>query len=115
MSAATTLGASSSNAGHCYSRIGHGKVGSMTAETFRPRKAGLFPMDTALLWQVLRGAYPIIPAFLLVLGPIVVGGQPMAAARATTTTNAPAWKPVDSVTHAKISLWKPILDRKSVE
>jgi hypothetical protein len=32
----------------------------------------------------------------------------MAAARATTATNAPAWKPVDSVTHAKISRWKPI-------
>ena len=80
----------------------------MTAETSSPRKEGLFPMIAALLGQVSRVAYPIIPAFLLVLGPIVVGGQPMAAARATTATNAPAWKPVDSVTHAKISRWKPI-------
>src|ERR1019366_8473442 len=99
MSAATMLAASSSNAGHCYSRMGRGKVGSMTAETSSPRKEGLFPMIAALLGQVSRGAYPIMPGFLLVLGPTVVGGQPMLPARAAAGTNAPAWTPVGSVAH----------------
>ena len=80
----------------------------MTAETCRPRKAGLFPMVAALLWPVSRAAWHVVPAFLLVMGPMVLGGQPMTAARAPTTTNAPAWKPVDSVAHAKISRWKLI-------
>jgi hypothetical protein len=65
-------------------------------------------MVAALLRRISGVACRVIPAFLLVLGPMVVGGQPMPAARAATTTNAPAWKPVDSVAHAKTSRWKPI-------
>ena len=80
----------------------------MTPEIRCPLKAGLFPMVAALLSRVSRVACRVIPAFLLVLGPMVVGGQPMPAARAATATNAPAWKPVDSVAHAIISRWKPI-------
>jgi hypothetical protein len=65
-------------------------------------------MVAALLRRISGVACRVIPAFLLVLGPMVVGGQPMTVAPAATATNAPAWKPVDSVAHAKISRWKPI-------
>ena len=55
-----------------------------------------------------RAICPITLAGLVALGPVVVVGQSVSAARAAATTNAPAWKPVDSVAHAKISKWKPI-------
>jgi hypothetical protein len=79
----------------------------MIAEINCRPKVGLFPALKALLGIVSRTAFGAVPAFLLALGPIVAVGQSNPAPRVAAATNAPAWKPVDSVAHARISRWKP--------
>lgn len=70
--------------------------------------AGSFSMMATLLRRIARVAGRVIPVFLLALGPMVTGCRSVPVARAAAATNAPAWKPVDSVAHAKISRWRPI-------
>jgi hypothetical protein len=50
----------------------------------------------------------VVAAFLLALGSGAASGQSVSAARAAATTNGPASKPTDAVTHARISRWKAI-------
>ena len=80
----------------------------MTPEISCRIMAGLFPLIVALRKVLSRAICPIAFAVLVALGPMLVGCQSMPAAQAAAATNAPAWKPVDSVAHARISRWKPI-------
>jgi hypothetical protein len=85
-----------------------GKLVGMTAEThFRPG-AGWFPKRAALLRLVWQAARAVVPAFFLTFGATAAVGQSNTAPQTATLTNGPAWKPVDSVAHARISRWKPI-------
>jgi len=85
-----------------------GKVVFMTVETDRRFKAGLFPARAALLGVVSRAACRAVPAFLLAFGAMAAVAQSNPAPRVAIATNAPTWKPVDSVAHAWISRWTPI-------
>ena len=80
----------------------------MTAPTYRRLGADLFPMRAtqfSLGWRTARAA---IPAFLLAFGPIAAFGESNTTSWTATLTNASAWKPTDSVAHARITRWKPI-------
>jgi hypothetical protein len=88
--------------------MARGNVASMTAELSYPLKAGLFPITVALRKVISRAISPITLAVLVAFGPLLMGCRSVPVARTAAATNAPAWKPVDSVAHARISRWKPI-------
>ncbi len=84
------------------------KLVFMTAQTNRRLGAGLFQTRVALFRLAWITACAAVPAFLPAFGPLSAVGQSNAAPRTAPLTNAPAWKPLDSVSHARISRWKPI-------
>jgi hypothetical protein len=61
-----------------------------------------------LFARVSRTACELIPAFLLVFGPMAATGQSAPHAQPAATTDRPPSKPTDVVAHAKVSRWKPI-------
>ena len=85
-----------------------GKLVFMTAEINCCPRPGLFPTRATLFRLVWSAACAAVPAFFLAFGPMAAVGQSNRAPRTATLTNAPAWKPVDSVAHARFSRWKPI-------
>jgi hypothetical protein len=70
--------------------------------------ARLITIVAALRVQVSRAFWGAVLAFLLVPGPGSAVGLSVPAARTTKVANAPASKPVNAVTHARISRWRPI-------
>ena len=70
--------------------------------------ARLITIVAALRVQVSRAFWGAVLAFLLVPEPGAAVGLSVPAARTTKAANAPASKPVNAVTHARISRWRPI-------